>query len=190
MKKFLKSIYTAVVVILILLGSPGYATADKTADLRQKQNDIESLRNSLFVKISLTMEKRDQLKQKIEELKKEINNEKQQQQVDSYQKARYNSRIDFNLKLIQLLSGYVDGLDKKIVYFQNGNETLDYFSKQVQDDLLMMKTLKDLEIDKLITQINSVLNEYVSATSKPMFEVNGIRSQDIEKIWDDIIQTN
>ena len=179
-----------VAVAITLLCGPGYATGDKTTDLRQKLTEIEALQDSLLAKIALNIKKRDQLKQKIKELEEEINQEKQQRQVDSYKKACDNTRIDYNLKLIQMLSGYVNGLDHKIAYFQVGNETLDFFSQQIQDDLLMIKTLNDFNIDKLMTQINSVLGEYTAATGKPMFEVDGVLRQDVEKIWDDISQTN
>ena len=80
-----------------------------------------------MAKIALNIKKRDQLKQKIKELEEEINQEKLQRQVDSYKKACDNTRIDYNLKLIQMLSGYVNGLDHKISFFQVGNETLDFF---------------------------------------------------------------
>ena len=180
----------ALVMILFLLCSSGHATGDKTSELRQKLTEIESLRDSLSGKIAQAIEKRNQLKEKTEELKDEIKQERQQQHIDSYQKALYNSRIDYNLKLIQLLSGYIGGLDEKIVYFQNGNETLNFFSQQVQDDLLMIKTLNYLDIDTLITQINSVLDEYIPETGKPMFDVDRILPKDTEKIWNEIIQTN
>ena len=180
----------AAAVAITLLCSPGHAAGDKTTDLRQKLTEIAALQDSLTAKISLNTKKRDQLKQKIKELKKEINQEKQQRQIDSYKKACDNTRIDYNLKLIQMLSGYVNGLDHKIAYFQVGNETLDFFSQQIQDDLLMIKTLNDFKIDKLMTQINSVLGEYTAATGKPMFEVDGVLRQDVKKIWDNISQTN
>jgi len=63
---------------------------------------------------------------------------------------------------------------------------LDFFSQQVQDDLLMIKTLNDLETDKLIAQINSVLDEYIPEIDKPMFDVEGISLEDTEKIWNEL----
>ena len=182
--------YTAVVIVLLLLCVPCYASDDKTSELRQKLTEIASLKDRLSAKIEHAIDKRDRLKHKLAKLKDEINEQKQQQQIESFQKACDNSRIDYNLKLIQLLSKYIAELNKKIVYFQNGNETLDYFSQHVHDDLLMIKTLYNLETDKLLTKINSVLDEYVLAAGKPMFDVVGTHPQDTEKIWDQIIQTN
>ena len=67
---------------------------------------------------------------------------------------------------------------------------LDFFFQQAQDDLLMIKTLNDLEIDKLIAQINEVLDEYIPQTSKPMFDVNDVPLKDTEQIWNELIKTN
>ena len=54
----------------------------------------------------------------------------------------------------------------------------------------MIKTLNDLEIDKLIAQINEVLDEYIPETNKPMFDVNEVPLKNTEKIWQEIIRTN
>jgi len=155
--------------------------------LEQKTAEISSLQNDLSGKISRAIEKREQLTEKMEALKKEIKQEKEQWQIDSFQKALQNARIDYNLKLIQLLLGYITGLTHKIVYLQNGNEILDFFLQQVRDDLLMIKTLNNLEIDKLIAQINSVLDEFIPEIGEPIFDVDDIPLEDTEKIWNEIV---
>ena len=175
------------VLILYFLGSVVYATGDKTSGLKRKMGENASLQTLLSGKINQATEKRDRLTQKMEELKGEIKQETEQWQIESYRKALQNARIDYNLKLIQLLLGYTSGLTQKIIYFQNGLETLDFFLRQAQDDLLIIKTLNNLEIDKLIAQINSVLDEYVPETGEPMFDAGDIPLEDTEKIWNDIM---
>ena len=123
----------------------------------------------------------------MEALKTEIKQETEQWQIDSFAKALQNARIDYNLKLIQLLLGYITGLSQKIIYLQNGHETLDYFLQQVRDDLLMIKTLNNLEIDKLIGQINAVLDEFIPEIDKPMFDVDGVPLKETKKIWNEIM---
>jgi hypothetical protein len=87
-----------------------------------------------------------------------------------------------------LLIGYIYGINEKISSFQNGYQTLVFFQQQAQDDLRMIKTLNDMEIDKLITQINSVLDEFFSELGKPVFDTQSIPMKDTEKIWNEIIQ--
>jgi len=178
----------AALIIYLLLCGPNYASEQKTTELNLKMAEISSLQKSLSQKISLVMQKQEQLKQKVDELEKEIKQEKAQLQVESYLKAIRNPRIKFNLKLIQLLFGYITGFSEKIGYFQNGYHTLDFFRQQAQDDLLMIKTLNDMEVDRLIAQINSVLDEFIPELDKPIFDTSDIPSKDTEKIWNEIIQ--
>jgi hypothetical protein len=188
MKKQLICSSLAALMIYLLLCGPNYASEQKTTELNRKMTEISSLQQGLSKKIELLMQKQEQLRQKVDELEKEIKLEKAQLQTESYLKAIRNPRIEFNLKLIQLLFGYITGLTDKISHFQNGYETLDFFEQQAQDDLLMIKTLNDMEIDELIAQINSVLDEFIPELDKPVFDTNDIPSKDTEKIWNEIIQ--
>ena len=189
MRKYL--IYSCAVWLICLLGlGPVCASGLKTSELNLKMTEMTSLQQNLTDKITLAMEKKEQLAQKTVELKKEVKDQNEQLKFESYQKAVLNPRINYNLKLIQLLLGYITRLDEKIVYFQNGQDTLTFFFQRAQDDLLMIKTLNDLEIDKLIAQINEVLDEYIPETNKPMFDVNEVPLKNTEKIWQEIIRTN
>jgi hypothetical protein len=188
MKKYLICSSLAAMMICLFLCGPNYASEHKTTELNRKMAEISSLQQNLLNKISLTMQKQEQLKQKVDELEKEIKQEKEQLQIESYLKAIQVPRIEFNLKLIQLLFGYMTGLTDKISYFQNGYQTLDFFRQQAKDDLLMIKTLNDMEIDKLIAQVNSVLDEFIPELGKPIFDTNDITAKDTEKIWNEIIQ--
>ena len=186
-KHLICSCLPALMIYLLLCGS-NYASEQKTTELNRKMAEISSLQQSLSEKISLAMQKQKQLKQKVDELGREIKQEKEQLQIESYLKAIRNPRIEFNLNLIQLLFGYITGITEKINYFQNGYQTLDFFRYQVQDDLLMIKTLNDMEIDKLIAQINLVLDEFIPELGKPIFDTNDIATKGTEKIWNEIIQ--
>ena len=188
MKKHLICSSMAALMIYLLLCGPNDASEHKSTELNRKMAEISSLQQRLSQKISLAMQKQGQLKQKVDELEKEIKQEKEQLQIESYLKAIRNPRIEFNLKLIQLLFGYITGLTEKISYFQNGYQTLDFFRQQAQDDLLMIKILNDMEIDTLIAQINSVLDEFIPELGKPIFDINDIPSKNTEKIWNEIIQ--
>ena len=179
--------YAVIGLISFLLVGPVSATGYKTTELNRKIAEISSLQQSLSEKITLALDKKKQLELKAEALKNEIRQEKNQLQIDSYQEAILIPRIDYNLKLIQLFLGYVTSLNEKIVYFQNGHETLGFYFQQAQDDLLMIKTLNDLEVDKLIALINSALDEFSPETTRPLFDVDGVLLIDTEQIWNDIV---
>jgi len=173
-------------VLSFMGGGALHASGDKSTELKLKMSEINTLQHDLSGKIALAQEKRDQMAQKTQELKAEIRDQKEQFDIETYQKALLNARIDYNLKLIQLLFGYMTRLDDKIAYFNTGSETLNFFYQQAQDDLLMIKTLNDLEIDKLIAKINEVLDEYIPQTSKPLFDVSDVPLKDTKQIWQEI----
>jgi hypothetical protein len=175
-------------MIYLLFCGPSYASEHKTSELHRKMAEISSLQQKLSQKISLAMQKQEQLSQRVDELEKEIKHKKKQLQIESYLKAIRNPRIEFDLKLIQLLIGYIYGINEKISSFQNGYQTLVFFQQQAQDDLRMIETLNDIEIDKLITKINSVLDEFFPELGKPVFDAQNIPMKDTEKIWNEIIQ--
>jgi len=188
MKTHLISISLTSLMIYLLFCGPSCASEHKTSELHRKMAEISSLQQKLSQKISSAMQKQEQLNQRVDELEKEIKLEKEQLQIESYPKAIRNPRIEFDLKLIQLLIGYIYGINEKISSFQNGYQTLVFFQQQAQDDLQMIETLNDMEIDKLITQINSVLDEFFPELGKPVFDAQNIPMKDTEKIWNEIIQ--
>ena len=151
-------------------------------------DEISSLQQSLSQKISLATQKQVQLRQNVTELEKEIKQEIAQLQIRSYQGAIRSSRIEYDLKLIQLSIGYMVGIDEKISYFQNGLQTLAFFQQQAQDDLRMLKTLNDMEIDKLIIQIDLILDEFLPELGKPVFDTRNVPMKNPEAIWNEIIQ--
>ncbi len=186
MKTSLIYSWTAGAVIFLLCCMSAGASKDKASGLNEKLNEISSLQQVLKEKISLAKDKCHLLNEKITTLKEEILDEKERRQIESYRQALEVARIEFNLKLIRLLQGYTARLEERIQYFQTGNETLNFYSQQIKDDLLMIKILNDLEVDKLIARINSVFDEYVPQSREPFFDVNEIPMQSMEKIWNEI----
>ena len=185
-----KTFACAAVVCLTWLCWTMDASGLKTTELNRKMSEISSLQQVLAGKIALAAEKRDHMEQKVKELEDEIKSHSRQLKNPSYQSAIQNPRIDYNLQLMQLLLGYISRLNERIRYFEIGQETLDFFSQQAKDDLMMIKTLNDLETDTLISRINEILDQYIPESNKSMFDVNDVPLKDTEKIWRDIADTN
>jgi len=180
-------IFAISAILLVLFCSTVQGRSYKASELSQKMAEISSLQQHLSNKIALAIDMTQQLHIRMSELKEEIKEEKERLQIDSFEKAILVARIDYDLKLVQQLDGYIMILNEKIVFFQIGRETLNFYFQQVQDDMMMIKTLDDLEIDKLIAQINMVLEEYTPETSGPMIDVNDVPLQNMEKIWNAVI---
>ena len=98
------------------------------------------------------MQKQEQLNQKVAELEKEIKFEKEQLQIKSYLKATRNPRIEFDLKLIQLLIGYLYGINEKISQEQ-WQEIVDSVTSGIR------KKRQAEAICEAVTRIGSILKE-------------------------------
>lgn len=186
----IKSFAYGMLVCLLWLSWAMGANDLKSTELNRKMAEISSLQSNLSGKIALAAEKRNRMEQNVIELQNEIKAQNRQFNLQSYQVAIQNSRIDNNLKLIQLLLGYIARLNERIEYFENGQVTLNFFFQQAEDDLMMIKTLDDLETDRFISQVNDILDEYIPESDKPMFDVNEVPLKDTEKIWNEILKTH
>jgi hypothetical protein len=179
---------TVILSILALLISfkPAPAGNPKTDALEKKIFEISSLQVKIIDKIDQAVEMRTRLERNLAELRGEIRSEQNRIGIYSQSEALQNLRIRYNLSLIQVLQAYVLRLNERIAYFQNGNEHLKFLAQQIKDDIAIINTLKDMEIDSLTGRINRVLNEFVPETKKPVFNVTDIRMLPIERIWGEI----
>ena len=173
--------------ILVLLVSFNLASASglKTESLEHKIYEISSLRAKIIDKIDQAVEMRTRLEHELAGLQSEIRSKQIRSGIFSQPDALQNLRIRYNLSLIQVLQAYVKRLNERIAYFQKGNEHLRFLIDQIKDDIALINTLKDMEIDNLNGRINRVLDEFIPETEKQIFNVTGIRMLPIERVWAD-----
>ena len=176
------------VLVLSILSSLTAASSRKTAALEQKVIEISALRVKIIDKIDQGIEMRIFLQKRLNELRDEIKVEQQNLfGINGYEAPLENLRINYNLNLIQHLRAYIEQLDKRIGYFQAGNERLKFYLRQIKDDIAIINTLKDLEIENLIGRIDTVLDEFIPETKKKIFDALDIRLMPAEQVWNEII---
>jgi prefoldin subunit 5 len=166
------------------------ASHPKVEELNRKITEMASLQRSVTNQIDIAIQTREQLQKQIDKLVNEINQEMVSRQIDAYPAAEKIARVKYNIKLIQLLSAYIDRLNQREQYFRTGNDTLEHLQQQVNDDLQLLRTLNDMQVDELIHEINTVLDEYIPETQKAIFTVEDIRRKPPEKIWGEIVEKN
>ena len=171
---------------LLILSSPISAERIKKSTLEQKIFEISALKAGVIDKIDQALQMRTDLQQQLNNLRDEIRNEQILSNIDSHHKALQNTRIRNNLYLIQQLKAYLDRLDNRIAYFQTGKARLKFFIHQIKDDMALIHTLKDMEIEKLLARIDAVLDEFILETNKQIFNAADIHPSPIELIWDEI----
>ena len=184
-KKFIEScILTG--IVLMILSNPSHAERIKKSALEQKIFEISALKARVIDKIDQAIEMRTSLQQQLNELHDEIRTEQIRSSIDSRQEALQNLRIRCDLYLIQQLKAYLNRLDGRISYFKTGKAQLKFFIRQIKDDIAIIHTLKDMEIERLLARIDRVLDEFSPETKKQIFNAADIRLTPIERIWDEI----
>jgi hypothetical protein len=171
---------------LVILSNPAHAERIKKSALEQKIFDISALKARVIDKIDQAMEMRTDLQQQLNELRDEIRAEQILSNIESHQEALQNIRIRYNLYLIQQLKAYLNRLDGRIAYFHTGKARLKFLIYQIKDDMAIIHTLKDMEIEKLLARINRALDEFIPETQKQIFNAAHIHLTPIERIWDEI----
>ena len=185
MKKRVPGSVTLSILILLISFNPLSANSSKTEALEKKIYEISSLRARIVDKIDQAVEMRTLLKHQLADLQSEIRSEQLHTGINSHQEAQQNLRIRYNLSLIQILQAYVKQLNERIAYFQKGNEHLRFLAQQIEDDIAIINTLKDMEVDNLNDRINRVLDEFIPETKKKIFNVSSIRMLPFERVWDE-----
>jgi len=174
-------------LVLSIFSNPAAAISHKTAALEQKSVEISALRVKIIDKIDQGFEMRIFLQKRLNELQDEIKVEQNRFEFTGHEAPLENLRINYNLNLIQHLQAYIDQLDERIAYFQTGNERLKFYLRQIKDDIAIINTLKDLEIENLIDRIDTVLDEFIPEIQKPIFDAFDIRLMPTEQVWSEII---
>jgi hypothetical protein len=190
MKIFSVIIFAIGLPLLVLAPVADGASSPKAMELSRKISELSSLQRSVVNQVGIAVQTREQLQKQIDELIYEINQEMVSRQIKTYPAAKKISRIKYNLRLIQQLHAYIERLKQREKYFRIGNETLEHLQQQVSDDLQLIRTLNDMEVDKLIYEINVVLDEYIPETQKPVFAIDDIRTKAPDIIWNEMFKMN
>ena len=171
----------------MFIAGSGMGADFKAAELQRKAEEIASLRVTIAEKVSRADDMRRQLSDQMNAYVKEIRHEKNRWQLNSYRNAVGNPRIAYDLQLLQQLQAYIAELDKRILYFKQAGQVLEHYFRQINDDLMMIRTLDDFTVDQLISKINDSLDEYVPATIKKTVQVDRLLLKDTEIIWQEIV---
>jgi len=182
--------YCVFIVLMVLVCFSGFVAGSNTKimELNRKMDEITILRAEIDSKIDQAEIMGSKLKVQIEEFQSEIIEEKDQHKLVGFDDAVKNLRIGYNLQLIQQLMAYNDKINQRINYFLDANETMDFYFRQVSDDVMIIQTLDDMEVDALIDRINLVLDEFIPQSRKSLFNLEDVQYRDIKEVWNLIVQ--
>lgn len=177
-------------LFILLFGMAGESSParanTKSEDLKQKVADIALLHHQLADRIEQAKAIREKFRHQKQSLTDEINVLRQAKQFKTFEDADQHLRIHYNLLLIGSVDGYLKEIDNKILYFETGQNRLVYLQKSASDDIRMIDTLNDLEIDALTTQISLVISQYLPEAHVIQLSTDDITPSPPQLVWERI----
>jgi len=67
-------------------------------------------------------------------------------------------------------------------------DRLKYFTRRIQNDLMILRTVHDMPVDDLIGRIDQTFQKYESTTTGYLMDAHGIVLEDLEKTWQRVVR--
>jgi len=182
-KRIAEYVLIMAVFFWVPVSSAGAVNIEKVDLLEQRIAGIQALQERIddIGKQAVTLH--GELQAKAEEYAGEIRKEKRARALKSFNQAIRVYRVRYNLKLVQQISAYLAAVSKRIEFFHDGRERINFLYQQARDDLKMVQTLSDMEIADFIRRIDQVLEKYELAVNSPLFTIEEIRQENLETLW-------
>lgn len=159
-------------------------------EFKQKIDALKHIQEKVTERIDTALAVRADLTDRGSEFAGEIKDIQQRHRYGSYAEAVSNPRIDYNLKLLQMVSGYTGALDEKIVFFKDSLEQIRFLYRQAEDEFKMIQTLGALENARLLDRIGRLSIDYRAEIQKDLIEPACISFRPCDAIWREIIDKN
>jgi len=174
---------------LLLWVGPGACMASNVGaeEIKQKIDTLKKLQEKVTDCIDTALAIRSDLTSRGREFTGEIKDLQQRHRYGSFEEASRNPRVHYNLKLIQMVSGYTGALDEKIVFFKDSLEQIRFLYRQAEDEFKMIQTLGTLENASLLDRIDLLLIEYRAEIQKDLIESASISFRPCDAIWREIV---
>jgi hypothetical protein len=182
--------FTLVVVCLLVIApfSAWALDSSKSEELQRKIADITLLKQQLADRKLHAESMREGLLNQHEELVAEIRLLQKSYGFKSYQQAKALDRARYNMELLQSIIAYNQIFAEKIKLYQTGHDKLNYLLQLAQDDIKMIRTLHDFEIDALTTQISLVINRYIGEAHVIQIDPRRIKLTSPKNIWNRVVK--
>lgn len=175
-------------IIFGALGAGSAAQDEKSQALNRALMDIQTTEQVIRRKVQLAEDLRQGFLQQVDELKSEVHKERQHVSATALPQALQSARIDYDLRLIQLLFGHIERLDDRIAYLSSAVHALNFYRRQIQDDLLFLRTLNHADIAGLMHRLAADIKRFMDQAENPLPFVSKTGPRPLDAIWKDILQ--
>jgi len=167
----------------------GTACAGSEADeLRQKIADIGLLKTQLTDRMQQAEGVLAELLTQQRNLVDEVRLLQKSYDMKSYAQVKNFDRARYNIELLRSLTAYADAFTQKIQFYHAGYDKLTYLRQSAEDDIKMIQTMNNFEIDALTTQISLVINTYLREAHVIQIDPEKIELPSAESIWEKVVQ--
>ena len=149
-------ICTVLLFCSVLPATKSSATPEAN-EIREKMTTIVLLREKIKQNRSQAVKIYRKLNEQKSELSKEIKAEHRRLGHISYENGIRVPRIQYDLKLMQKILVYISRLNERIACFEEGLEELTFVYQQADDFLKIIETVRDIELNELMSQTNHIL---------------------------------
>lgn len=181
-------LFTAVCLLVIFFSSIDASANTKSEELQRKIADIGLLteqlgdrRQQAEIVLASLESQRNELVAEVRLLQKSLN-------FKSYDQAEKVDRARYNVALLRTITAYMDKITYKIKVYKTGKDKLTYLQQLAEDDIKMIRTLNDFEIDALTTQISLVINQYLREAHIIQIDPKNIQLADPKVIWESVVK--
>ena len=148
-----------------------------------KIEEITALRDRLLLKQEEVMQLKKQYQEGIEELEKEISDELQKGESNTFLQAMENNSIAFKLRTIQRRQAYIQQLEKPSKWIYQACEELLYIKRRTLMDLQVAEIAGGIDMNKHVQDINAAVRKYQPAADKLAPEMTNAQLEPLEAIW-------
>ncbi len=164
----------------------GPAEGSAAADWRQMIDALNALREKVVDRIDTALGVQAELLVLGRKFADEIGDLQRRNRYGSYAEAVRNPRVQHNVRLIQMISGYTGALDKKIEFFKEGLDQIGFVCRQAEDEFRMMQALGTLEAGDLMTRVERLLTAYRAEAEKELISPAAVSHQSCDVMWQGI----
>jgi hypothetical protein len=151
-----------------------------------KIEEVTALRDSLLFKQEEIMRLKNQYQEGIEELEKEISDELQKGESNTFLQAMENNSIAFTLRTIQRRQAYIQQLESPSKWIHQACEELLYIKRRTLMDLQVAEIAGGIDMNKHMRDINATVQKYQPAADKLAPEMTNTQLEPLEAIWERI----
>ena len=151
-----------------------------------KIEEVTALRDSLLFKQEEVMRLKNQYQEGIEELEKEISDELQKGESNTFLQAMENNSIAFTLRTIQRRQAYIQQLESPSKWIHQACEKLLYIKRRTLMDLQVAEIAGGIDMNKHVQDINAAVRKYQPAADKLAPEMTNTQLEPLEAIWERI----